>query len=341
VGAQDRTTVWSTGAEGHYTRQDANAFTINARKDSNSVWGYSETPETSVIITLRSGTTTKAAANLTSSSSGYYHASFSNNGTPVNIAQGDTVQVQTGDGSDTTLAIPELTLDTDAASNLIRGRGPANQLIRTELRRHFNMGYYSHSENASANSAGNYSAAYSGLYWSRDCSPIRVGSRCAQPVVTYYNPASHRISLEGRMPPAAPADAYESNNTAATATPYSGVQTHTFHAGDDVDWIRFVVPVADAANGVSYRIDTFNLGWDMAMDVALYDAAMTHLGSWTGYESRGRGVSITWTPTASGTYYLRISPPSALYTSYCDAYYDVRVLPVRGRVYLPLAVRNY
>jgi hypothetical protein len=99
------------------------------------------------------------------------------------------------------------------------------------------------------------------------------------------------------------------------------------------------VPAADVTNGVSYRINTFNLGWGMATRVRLYDAGMNLRNEWWGYEYRGRGVSALWTPTAAGRYYLEIIPPGSYYTTYCDARYDLLILPVRARVYLPLVLR--
>jgi hypothetical protein len=341
VGAHDSATVWSTGADGHQTRRFVPAFSVNAYKESNHIWGNSETPNTSVVITLKSGATTKATANLTSSSSGYYSAFLSDNGTPVSIVQGDTVQVQTGDGSNTTLQIPELTLNTDAAGNRIHGRAPANQPVRTEMRRWLNYGAYMVSQNTSANGAGAYSATYTGLFWSRDCSVVQVTGRCIQPTISYYNSADHQIVLEGNTPPAASADAYESNNTAGTATLYNGIQTHTFHAEDDVDWIKFTVPVGDVNNGVSYRIETFNLGWGMDTYMHLYDTDGTTELAFDDDGGTGVASLIVWTPPATGTYYVKVRPYSSYSTAYCDAYYDLMILPVRAQVYLPLVARNY
>ena len=59
------------------------------------------------------------------------------------------------------------------------------------------------------------------------------------------------------------ADGYEGDDALASAKPYAGVQSHTFHTTDDVDWISFTVPAEDATNAVPYHIRTYNLGWGM------------------------------------------------------------------------------
>jgi hypothetical protein len=340
IGAQDYATVWSTGADGHYTRRDTNAFSINAYKEDNYIWGYSETPNIPVTITLRTGTTTKATETSTSSSTGYYYANLRDNGAPVNIIQGDAVQVQTGDGSNATLQIPELTLNTDAANNRVYGKAPANQPVRPGLQRLYNSGYWASSQNIHTSSAGNYSATFSGLYWSRDCSAMQVGHRCTQPTVSYYTPAGYQIKLEGNRPPSAPADAYESNNTAATAKDYHSIQTHTFHTSDDVDWIKFTVPAADVTHGVPYHIETLNIGWGMDTCLHLYDVDGSTELAYNDDGGVGLASRIVWTPSAAGTYYVKVRPYSSNSTDYCDAYYDLRILPVRAKTFLPLVTRN-
>jgi hypothetical protein len=159
--------------------------------------------------------------------------------------------------------------------------------------------------------------------------------------VYYYNAAGHLVWLEGPLPPSVTADVYESDNTAATARAYSGIQRHTFHTTADVDWIAFTVSTADAINHVSYRIETFNLGWGMATRLRLYDTdGTTLLFDATGYDNKGRGVSTDWIPPAAGTYYLQISPPSSSYAAYCDAMYDLIILPARAKIHLPVVIRN-
>jgi hypothetical protein len=340
VGGQDLANVYNTGPDGHYISRYAYAFTVNAQKESNYVYGYSETPYTPVTVTLQRGSSPIAVYTTTSSSGGYYYA-YLNGSTPVTITQGDILQVRTGDGVSISLPIPLLTVNADGVNNRIYGKSPANEPVWPEARRRYYWGYYSYSWIVTADGSGNYSASFNGLYWWRDCSPINVGHRCIQPAVHYYNAAGHQIWLEGPYPPPVGPDIYESDDISTTARAYTGIQSHTFHTVTDTDWVTFTVPQADVDKGVSYRIETFNLGWGMATRVTLYDANMNWLGDWWGYENRGRGVSAQWTPSAAGVYYLEITPPSSYYGGYCDAVYDLMILPVRGQIYLPLVLRNY
>jgi len=342
VGGQDYVWgIWNTGPDGHYTTLGRTfyAFTVNAREGGDYVYGYSETPYTPVTVTLQRGGNQIAVYTTTSYSDGYYYGYLSSS-TPVTITPGDIVQVQTGDGVSVSLPIPLLTANVDGTNNRVYGKSPANEPVRPEARRRYNWGYTYYSQIVTADGSGNYSASFNGLYW-WDCSSVNVGHRCVQPAVRYYNAAGHQVWMEGPYPLPVGPDIYESDDISTTARAYKGIQSHTFHTVTDTDWVTFTVSQADVDNGVSYRIETFNLGWGMATRVTLYDANMNRLGDWWGYEYRGRGVSARWTPSAAGVYYLEIAPPSSDYGGYCDAVYDLMILPVRGQIYLPLVLRNY
>ncbi|MEA3376660.1 MAG: hypothetical protein U9R72_10760 [Chloroflexota bacterium] len=223
------------------------------------------------------------------------------------------------------------------------GRSPASQPVSPGLRRYYSGGWYSQSANTTADDSGDYQASFDGRYWSRDCSPVDVSHRCVRPTVSYYNPAGHQVWLEGPDPQPVGPDAYEGDDSSDAATAYVDVQSHTFHAGDDTDWVSFSVPARDVGN-TPYRIETFNLGWGMGTNVRLYDTDQILQSEWWGYDQSwnpGRGVSARWTPPLSGTYYLEIRPPSSSYAAYCDAVYDLRVLPLRGQIYLPLVTRSH
>jgi len=340
VGGQDEAWVWSTGPDGHYTHRYAFAFTVNAQKGDDYVYGYSETPYTPVTVTLQRGGSPIAVYTITSFNDGYYYGYLSG-GTPVTITQGDTLQVQTGDGNSASLSIPQLTVNADAVNNRIYGKSPANQSVLAEARRRYNWGYYYYLQNATADGSGNYSASFNGLYWWRDCSPVSVGHRCTQPAVRYYNAAGHQVWLEGPYPPPVGPDIYESDDTSTTARAYTGIQSHTFHADTDTDWITFTVPQADVDNGVLYRIETFNLGWGMDTYLHLYDTdGITEL-AYDDDSGAGLASLIMWTPSTAGIYYVKARPYSSDSTAYCDAVYDLMILPIRAQVYLPLVLRNY
>ncbi|MBI4769771.1 MAG: hypothetical protein HY784_04980, partial [Chloroflexi bacterium] len=100
------------------------------------------------------------------------------------------------------------------------------------------------------------------------------------------------------------------------------------------------VPAEDITNTVPYLIQTFNLGWGMGTKVEVYTDTnqITPVAEAIGYEYN-RGARLSWTPTAEGVYYLKISPPSSNYAAYCDAVYDVLIMAVRVQVYLPMVQR--
>ena len=244
VGGQDSAEVWNTGPDGHYTYRYPSAFTVNAEKGDDYVNGYSETPDVPVTVTLQRGGSPIAVYTTTSQSSGYYYAHLSG-GTPVTITQGDTVQVQTDDGDNVSLPIPELTVNVDPVNNRLYGKSLASEPVKPQVRRRYNYGYYSYSQNTTADVSGDYSASFDGLYWSRDCSAVQVGGHCTQPAVYYYNTAGHSVWVEKPQPPSVSADIYESDDTSATATAYAGVQSHTFHVDTDTDWVKFTVSAED------------------------------------------------------------------------------------------------
>ncbi len=335
-GAQDEANVWSTGPDGHYTYRNPSAFSVNAQEQNDYVWGYSETPKVPVTLTLQQDGS-PVVYTTTSQSDGYFYG-FLSSGTLVTITQGNTLTVQTGDGDSVSLVMPALTANQDAANNRVYGTSPANEPVQTQLRRRYNGGWWSYNRNATADGSGSYSASFAGLYWERDCSVVQAGHRCSQAAVYYYNAASHQMWLEGPLPPPAGADQYESDDT--TATPYTGIQSHSFHTITDTDWISFTVPATDISNTVPYLIQTFNLGWGMGTKVEVYTDTnqITPVAEAIGYEYN-RGARLSWTPTSEGVYYLKISPPSSYYAAYCDAVYDALIMAVRVQVYLPMVQR--
>ena len=139
VGGQDYADVWSSGPDGHYTYRRAYAFTVNVAKGDDVINGYTETPSTPVTVTLQRGGSSIAVGTTTSSNVGHY-VIYLDGGTPVTITQGDTVQVQTGDGDSTAVSVPELTVNADAANNRIYGKSPANEPVQPEVLRHYNFG---------------------------------------------------------------------------------------------------------------------------------------------------------------------------------------------------------
>ena len=340
VGGQDRANVWSSGPDGHYTYREAHAFTVNVKKGGDFINGYTATPFSSVTITFQREGSPVAVYTTTSSGDGYFSGSLSG-GTPITITQGDTVQVQTDDGDSATVFVPKLTVNADTTNNRVYGKSLANDLVRPEVRRHFNWGWYGSFQITTANVSGDYSASFNGLYWQRDCSAVDVGHRCAQSAVRYYNSADHQVWLEGPNPQPVEPDIYESDNISTTARAYTDIQAHTFHTITDTDWITFTVSQADVNNGVTYRIETLNLGWGMDTYLYLYDTDGTTELAHDDDSGEGLASLIVWTPPAVGTYYVEVRPYNSNSTAYCDAIYDLLILPIRAKSYLPLMARKY
>jgi hypothetical protein len=335
VSGQDASTVWSTGPDGHYTRREPQAFSINAQKDSNTVWGYSETPLAAITVTLKAGATTKAVYTTTAYSDGYYDAYG-----VATITQGDTVNVQTSDANSAVVNVPELTVRKDITNNRLYGRSPANEPVQTRLgRSSSSYSYYSYSAYTVADPAGNYGASFNHFYWSLDCSAVQTGHQCTWPTVTYYNASGHSVWLTGVQ--AAPtADSYEPDNAATTASSYTGKQPHTFDVDGDTDWVKFTVSAADVSKHVTYHLETLNLGFGMDTVLYLYDTDGNTLLAYNDDGGSGLASAIDWQPTAAGTYYILVKPFSDSESAYCDASYDMSVLAVRAKVLLPLVLRS-
>ena len=343
LGGQDRvTTVWLRDPEGHVTRRQVYlyAFTVNAQKGDDYVEGYTETPHTPVTITLLRNSETVAVTTTTSTSWGGNYAAHLSGSAPVTITEGDVLIVQTGDGDYVALTIPQLTVYADGMNNTVYGKSPPNEPVIAQIRRYDHLVWYHYYRPTVADSSGDYSASFNGLYW-WDCSPVSTGHWCAQPAAYYYNDAGHLVWVEGPEPQPVKPDAYENDDDADHAHTYTGVQSHTFHTGTDADWVTFTVPQEDVESGTPYLVKMFNMGMGLAMRVHLYDANMNLLGDWLGYGGRERSISFGWTPPGAGTYYLEMAPLGSAYGGYCDALYNLLVLPLRGQVCLPLVMRNY
>jgi hypothetical protein len=345
IGPWDYAYVWNAGPDGHYTMRRPRTFSVEVEKGDHYVSGYTAQPNTPMTITLLRGGSPVATGTTTSSYSGYYWVGLYATQT-VTIAQGDTVRVVAGNDGNADILVPALTAYADGVNNRIYGVAPASEWVYAMIRRTYRSGWWGWSQSAIADAGGNYSANFDNRYWSRDCSAVDASHPCTQPAVDYYAPAEHLISYEGPYPDAVGPDIYEVDNTYTQATPYAGVQSHSFHIITDTDWISFTVPAADIANQVRYQVKTFNLGWGMATQVRIYHAntLWMPLVDVTGYENEDTGIGVDiswWIPPEAGVYYVEILPPSSSYAAYCDAIYDIMIFAQRNKVFLPLVLRNY
>lgn len=333
IGGEDYASVYSSGATGDVTRIGPRAFGITITTGATSVYGYSETPDTDVTIKHERAGSTLQTMNVTTSDSAYFYVYFTNT-----ILTGDVVRVDTDDGNNAFVVVPNLTAVADGAAQAISGTAVPNEPVTAVLRRFLSAyGYYSWNRTVIAAAGGAYSASYAGLTWSYQCQPVELAGACVVAVAEYHTEDGHEISLPWVAPGAVSADTYEDDDTPATASTYSAPQTHTFHTAGDVDWVVLTVP-ADAV-GKPYVVQTHDLGWSMGTHLVLYDTdATTVLASAVGYFDNGLGSSLRWSPTTAGTYYIAVSPPSSQYAAYCDAVYTLTA-DVRYDALLPAVIR--
>lgn len=135
-------------------------------------------------------------------------------------------------------------------------------------------------------------------------------------------------AYDGSIPPSewsAIGDAYEPNNTAATATPITvdaEPQEHVLCGGES-DWLGF-----GASAGVTYTMMTEN---DNGLDtyIKLYDA----FGNFIDYDDdggEGFNASLTWTCSSTGTYFFEVHGYD--YDSWEEGPYEVSVVTGSGRM---------
>jgi hypothetical protein len=139
-------------------------------------------------------------------------------------------------------------------------------------------------------------------------------------LATHWNTANNGFLTGGASPPPCPDAATEPDNSAAQARSFTvgATETHTFCTPGDVDWVRFA-----ATAGTTYRIETRNLaaGVDTILNLLEPDGT-TPIDS--DDDSNGNRASlITFTPSASGTYYLWAEDYSG--SGSAGASYDLRI----------------
>ncbi|PIU13223.1 MAG: hypothetical protein COT21_02340, partial [Hadesarchaea archaeon CG08_land_8_20_14_0_20_51_8] len=103
--------------------------------------------------------------------------------------------------------------------------------------------------------------------------------------------------------PVAAADAYEPDNSPATATTISidGIaQSHTIDPAGDVDYVKF-----SATSGTEYTIET-TLGTCTDTYIYLYDTDGTSIIDYDDDSGEGYASQIIWTCMSSGNYYVKI-----------------------------------
>lgn len=329
--AQDYVRTHERDPDGHAIEAYSHAFAINAEKDSNHIDGYIPEPGMPVTITLmRNGMGFLETITTTTDSYGQYYGFFSSS----TITEGDTVRVDRGLMVQD-LSIPNLTVEEDPAHNRVMGQAPANASLEVYLNQRPTWNNWE--TLTTADGDGDYVADFDGIYeW--NCTEAEVGA-CTQPRTTYYDEADNSVYVFGSFPPDVLADDFEPDAVYTTATSYAGLQSHTFHAYTDTDWISFTVDSDEL--GASYHLRTMDLGVNANTQLYLYrleGAVLTELESDTSYSPAES--EIVWAPSMSGTYYVKVEPYSDYdNTEDCGSTYDFFI--ARHRLYLPLMLRNY
>jgi hypothetical protein len=105
--------------------------------------------------------------------------------------------------------------------------------------------------------------------------------------------------------PVAGVDPYEPDDSIAEAKPITGdgtPQDHNFHLEGDHDYVSFA-----AEEGISYIIETMNLGGDIDTIIYLYDGEGNELFSDDDGAEEPLASRLIWIAPSSGTYYVMIT----------------------------------
>lgn len=138
-----------------------------------------------------------------------------------------------------------------------------------------------------------------------------------QPLV-YGNGTAYNLSITTTNLPPSPscatnADSYEADDVVGDASSIAtngAIQNHNIHCPLDADWVQFV-----ATAGTPYLLQTLNATYtDMRFDLYQSDG-QTPFPLASGDSSVDNAYMI-WTPSTSGTYYVRLSHSNFAYGSF-------------------------
>ena len=247
----DRARIRYINAEGHEVfLENIPAPYVWVRKDTNWGGGAVALGNAPVTVVLKTGTTVKATAVLTSGIDGEFSFDlYSASGVLVPIVTGDTLVVTCG-GTTMTLPIPTLTAQVNPASDTVTGQAPAaGEMLRVEL--YDASGFPMGQKTVTADGSGAYTA---GNPWGTTNYDLRAGWRA---LITYINPDGNQVTLEATAPVVyvrGNASGYTSRNrVSGYATPYAPITVTVTRGGST---IGSAFATADWA------------GW---FDVSLYD----------------------------------------------------------------------
>jgi hypothetical protein len=121
-------------------------------------------------------------------------------------------------------------------------------------------------------------------------------------LATHWNAADSAFLIGGGQPPACPDAAFEADNSVAAARLFSpgNTETHAFCLANDQDWIVF-----QGTAGATYQLETLNLGGGNDTVLDLYQSDGSTLILSNDDSNNSLASLITFTPTTSGSYYLK------------------------------------
>lgn len=130
-------------------------------------------------------------------------------------------------------------------------------------------------------------------------------TRTNTPPANTNTPTPTRTSTRVPTPTTAPADAdsFEVDNTCvqAKAIDINGSQqTHTFHVGNDVDWVKFT-----AQANKTYVIEVENVGAKADAVIFLHDTCASDPNT-SGNNAFGSTVRLEWDSVKNGDYFIRL-----------------------------------
>jgi hypothetical protein len=329
--AGDSVSTFYTDSNGHQNVVDTHVPQINAIIGTGNVNGYIREASTPLTVTLRSqGGSIKATQVVTSTTSDFYVVNLG-----VNVAVSDKIEVQPRGGSMFSLTVPNLTVLLDPPGNRVYGQTLPHTPVLVSLSQGFS---FLGSDSTTSDGAGNYSVSFAGKL-TFDCLPIQVGT-CSRAMASFFTPDGHGISRQSAPPPDVTPDAYEQDDSKATAKAYTGgLQHRTFDTETfvDQDWVKFTVGAADV--GKLYIIETLNNGPLGDTILTLYDTdGFTELVT-AGDYGGPLPAQIRWRFEAAGTYYVQITPGTFFGPgSSCGATYDLFIS--NRHVFMPLVHKN-
>lgn len=324
VGPGDYATAYLRGADGNYGVLDLASFTAYVFQGSPELTVRTETPAGQVRLIHRRGGATLADQTVLAESPGFAYFTSS-----ADFVAGDTLEIDGEAGLGTDIALTPLSAAADPDRNAVYGVAAPNSPIIAWINRRVPYFSYSYGYLDYTNSDGLFDVEfwrgdYWGGNWRQPCREVLVGDRCVTPGVVYLTPSGHHVELDVPAPPPAAADAFESDNTAATAKLHTGgTRTHTFHTEQDVDWVKINVPAWAVGHPVHLR--AFNMGWGVYFSIDLYRAdGVTPIAGQDWFYDWD-DIVLVWVPDAAGTYLVRVAPVTDEAAGHCDSYYDLRL----------------